>query len=156
MSKDEFTKTSDDQIEISESLSVLRQIRSPPEARASYRASIDSELFKVRATQLSMMPWWRRSVAVPIPLIVATCILLLVSTWVALGSRPSDTNAARADKQPLAFNGPGDTIASPKMNPLDTFPTGTSELAASVSTTYLCGVGPLSTEMQYVYKESDL
>lgn len=152
MKPDDSTEPDDDQADILETLSVLRQIKSPTGATVRYRTIVDLELALLPAARAPATPWWKRSVRVPLPVAVAASIFVLFSTWTAQMSRQNDSIATPdVQRQPPLTNS-DDT--HPDSEPSRTSPQEPYELAISVSSTYLCGVGPLSTETRYVIKES--
>ena len=152
MKPDHSIEPDDDQADISEMLSVLRRIKSPPEATVYYRTIVDSELAQLRVPRDPVQPWWKRSVRVPLPVVMAASILLLFSMWMTQVSRLSDSTATPSvQRQPPLTNSDDTHLDS---EPSRTSPQKTHELAISVSGIYLCGVGPLSTETRYVIKES--
>lgn len=142
----------DSDIETFQLLALLKQVNPPLEARVNFRMTIAREL--ARLQEVSRRPeetWWKRSINVPLPLAfgLALSILLTVVVWLR---QPPSRNVPRNDS---AFAPPRHSRAS------DVPPKDLSTLAASpedalelyVSNTYLCGVGPLSTESRYVLQE---
>lgn len=153
MKPDDSTEPDDDQADIQEALSVLRQIKSPKGATVRYRTIVDSELALLPAAQAPATPWWKRSVRIPLPVAVAAGILLIFSTWTAQVTRQNDPTAPASILYQPPLTDSNDMHPDAEASPAS--PHETYELALSVSGIYLRGVGPLNTETRYAIKESD-
>lgn len=152
MKPDDSTEPDDDQADIQEALSVLRQIKSPKGATVRYRTIVDSELALLPAARAPATPWWKRSVRVPVPVVVAASIFVLFTMWTAQMSRQNDSRATPGVQRQPRLTNSDDTYPDTELPP--TSPQEPYELAISVSGTYLCGMGTLSTETHYVVEES--
>jgi hypothetical protein len=64
---------------IDELLAPLRDVSCPEEVHRANRRAIESALAQRLGT-----PWWRRSVAVPLPLAIAASVLLMLTTGALL------------------------------------------------------------------------
>lgn len=152
MKSDVPVEPDDNPADIRDALSVLKHIRTSPAASSRYRTIVEAELAMLPASRVVRLPWWKRSVQVPLPVAVAAGMLLIFSTWTAqmswnddsaspsgVGSQPPKSEAEDMPGQAEPFRATSDD---------------TDKLALSVSETYLRGVGRLHTETRYVIKES--
>ncbi len=151
MKPDNPIEPDDDLTDIQEALSVLRHIRSSPAATSRYRMIVDSELALLPAVRVPSVPWWKRSVRVPLPVVVAAGILLILSTWTAQVSRRLNSTAAPEGRSQPPVTNTQDMQRDIEPSRPDS--EQKYELALSVSGMYLRGVGPLSTETHYVIKD---
>jgi hypothetical protein len=84
-------------------LAPLRAVECPLEVQRTNRQAIDEALMRSPRS-----PWWRRSVAIPIPVAIAASLALVVAAAVSLrpalaqtaGSSEPRQTAARADYTP--------------------------------------------------------
>jgi hypothetical protein len=79
---------------LSDLLKPFRQATIPATAQRANRLTIERAL----AIQLRR-PWWRRSIAVPIPLAIAASIALVVATTALLLPLPNQTDVAHVTHQ---------------------------------------------------------
>jgi hypothetical protein len=143
-----------------ESLSMLRRLEPPLTSRIANRAVVIAELKAMEAAVvMQTLPWWRRSIAVPVPLaasllaIVVIGVPLITSAW-------SDARRADAPIAPLtvAKKQPGylSERAPVASAPLKTAPRQTAAIARDyfVTETYLCGVGRVRSHSRYSNPEN--
>ena len=146
----------DDQTDVSEFLSVLRKVKAPPEGKAICQATVAAELARRLEAPASQVPWWRRSVRVPLPVVIAASALMLISVWAAQSSRNKDSEPQAGlpgEKSPG-----GDSYKThdlPQENPTHSAPGDEFRMVIQNSGLYVRGIGPLSTETRYVLQEFD-
>lgn len=137
-----------DEVDVESLLSPLRQIEPLPAARAEFRAAVAAEL--ERGTVHRHSPWWRRTIAVPVPVALTAVLLVVVSMALTLlaqrrvgpsGQLPQATSPAPAES--VAPN----TIAA-KGSPFES-----PEIEYYSSETYLCGIGRISSVSGYSIRE---
>jgi hypothetical protein len=137
---------------LDEALSQLKRLQPPLESRIANRMAVASALDELNAMkQRRQLPWWRRTIAVPVP--VAACLLVLTTLAVAAnfrgesGQSPMHTNAPENP----AMSDPG---ARDKQSALARrSPTARAELKFYETETYLCGIGRISSESHYFIEE---
>ena len=145
---------------LAEAFALLRRLQPPLASQIANRAVVNAEL---RALEVAVptrpLPWWRRSIAVPVPLaasllaIVAITVPLTANAWLV---------SRRTDAPPAALNG-GDKQqagaserAAVASAPFETASRQTAGNAKDdfVTETYLCGVGRVSSHARYSSPEN--
>jgi hypothetical protein len=126
---------------LDEALSHLKRLQPPLESRIANRAAVATALDELNAVkQRSQLPWWRRSIAVPVP--VAASVLLLTTLAVSAnfrgGREQLPLQVSEQDKQ--------SSIAQ-------RVPRSRAELKYYETETYLCGIGRVSSESHYSLEE---
>jgi len=145
-----------DQTDVSEFLSVLRQVKSPPEGKTVYQATVAAELIQLFESPVPHVPWWKRSVRVPLPVVIAASALMLMSIWAAQSSRNRDSEpqvGLPGEKSPGSDS--NKTHDLPKETPANSAPGEEFRMVIQNSGLYVRGIGPLSTETRYVLQEFD-
>ncbi len=132
-------------------LGPVRELEPPLETRLANRAAITEELARLQTRQTQRgLPWWRRSIQVPVPLAIglaASVVAAFAVTWNSQAGGAPD-RLARPNNEP----------ARQKIN---WAPTSSSIQLASVTTepqyyersVYLVGVGPIDMESGYEIQE---
>lgn len=146
----------EDQTDVSEFLSVLRQVKSPSEGTTVYHATVTAELNRLVESPVSDVPWWKRSVRVPLPVVIAAIALMLISLWAAQSSPNRDSEpqvGLPGEKSPGSDS--NKTHDLPKGSPTHSAPGGEFRMVIQNSGLYVRGIGPLSTETRYVLQEFD-
>lgn len=146
----------DDQTDVSEFLSVLRQVKAPPEGKVFYHTTVAAELARLVEVSASHVPWWRRSVRVPLPVVIAASALMLISIWSAQSSREKDAEPQVGlpdEKSPGSDS--NKTRDLPGENPTHSTPKNEFRMVIQNSGLYVRGIGPLSTETRYILQELD-
>jgi len=135
-------------------LSPLKGLEPPLEGRVANRQAIAAALSaedrwaEPIARQTSRQPWWRRTVAVPVPLAIGLAVLMMLSLFSSIqGWRPRPVKAP-VDERDIAANSMNDKKATPK-----TIVSSSATVRFSESETYLCGIGRISGETTYVFKD---
>jgi hypothetical protein len=141
-----------DESRLEEVLSSLKRLEPPLEARIANRQAVSAALSSMpAASQQRHLPWWRRTVSIPVPLATALGLLVAVATYSSIRNwqqRSAVHVAAPAlsvDKTATA-HGNSTAIVQPMA-------TAQSSLKFYGTETYLCGVGRVSSESYYVIKE---
>ena len=137
-------------------LAPLRQIAPDRNTVVRLRAAVDAELRQTRpVTQHT--PWWRRSVAVPLPVLIAASLLFAV-VLAQSAFRSADQQSATAavsHKQPLK---PAAAAQHPKDVPRGTPDGGrqssSDEPLITTHETYLCGLGRIDLTTTYTFQET--
>jgi hypothetical protein len=143
----------EDDHELREMLLRLKSLSPPLATRLANRAAVVNELSRlvVRGPTRSS-PWWRRSIAVPVPIAAGLAALVLASLllpqWAGeprpstkKGVRPAEAVDEFPGNPPMHLAGAGGSRRStPVMEYYET-------------EVYLCGVGRLSSESGYVIRE---
>jgi len=122
---------------LAEMLSPLKRLEPSLEARVANRQAVVAALSSLHAVNRPL-PWWRRSISIPVPIAAALVLLLAVALYANLRSHPA--------KEAVAVN--SNTAAFPKSS------ADTRQAVEYYETeTYLCGVGRVSSESYYVVKD---
>jgi hypothetical protein len=150
---DEFSDDVDDRT-TEDLLSCLKQIELPMETRLANRAAIAAELFRLASvTSGRRLPWWKRTIAVPVPLVLGMALLIAAAflfPWVqrrepavaVAGSHDTRSRAVRPDP------------VKPERHPDVTDVTDELPVLEYYETeTYLCGIGQLTSRSGYLIKE---
>jgi hypothetical protein len=150
----------DDDRKIFNALSKLRGIDPPAGSRIRNRAAVDEALRAIDSETPELvrpMPWWQRSVSVPLPL--AACLLFVFVLLGAVALRSGNAHDVQV--------GPAQQIQvfNPHPRPLSRKGRGETELADSpdaeahpalvyrASATYLCGIGQVHSTHGYFFTE---
>jgi hypothetical protein len=135
-------------------LSPLKGLEPPLESRVANRQAVAAALSSEDrwaepiARQSSRQPWWRRTVAVPVPLALGLAVLMALTLFSSIqGWRPRPVKAP-VDQRDIAANPINDKNAAPK-----TIASSSATVRFSESETYLCGIGRISGETTYVFKD---
>jgi hypothetical protein len=135
-------------------LSRVRAIEPPLAARIKSRLAVTEALESLaNVTRRSGLPWWRRSVSVPLP--VAACFLLVCALGVASRFRGDDgtspVQTSMHDQRAQAAHDASGERAAVTATQFDARPV----LVYRESATYLCGIGQLKSTHGYFFKEQD-
>lgn len=122
------------------SLASLRQLEPSQESRLQNRIALANELQRRGAVRTNRLPWWRRSISVPIPIAAAAVVLLLAATIWTRG------RSANSTPQNIALHPPANATSSPIAPP---------SFAYFETETYLCGIGRLKSDHGYVIQEQN-
>jgi hypothetical protein len=136
---DSLPEPSDDPM-LDEALSHLKRLEPPLETRIANRKAVAAALAEQNAAnQQGPLPWWRRSIAVPVP--VAASVAALVAFVLVSGIRDWQ-------ERPMHADGPTkqSSIAKRTQN-------ARGELKFYETETYLCGIGRVSSESHYSIEE---
>src|SRR5262245_46051055 len=122
---------------LAEMLSPLQRLEPPLEARVANGQAVAAALSSRHAVNRTL-PWWRRSISIPVPIAAALVLLLAVALYANFRSQPA--------KEAIAENSNTATL-----------PTSSADTRQAVkyyeTETYLCGVGRVSSESYYVVKD---
>ena len=115
-------------------LTPLRGVAVPDETRAANRAAVQQAL-----ADRIQQPWWRQTVAVPIPVATAAMVALVVSVTVILWPSRTQPSVAKVASQPIQdrFNERGPSASSGEENK--------SSSSWSVSRSYIHSLGSLGS-----------
>ena len=137
-----------------EILSPLKSLEPPLAAQIANRQAVSAALSALlAANQQRQLPWWRRSISVPVPLAVALAVLLAATLL------SSFRNWREPAEPPVVVQGqPATGPAVARKSAAATF-----QPVAHVrptwshyeTETYLCGVGRVNSETYYVLKEQN-
>lgn len=140
-----YTQNDPDDGTLRELLSDLKRLEPPPETRRAVRQRVAvalAEAFEVN--QAISIPLWRRTIAVPWPLAAACVTLLFASwTWIIADNR----TVIAIDSQSV------ETIAEPNYQPHVAIEQRQVTPVRRETTTYLCGIGPIYQDTQFLYSE---
>jgi len=143
----------DDERLLEEAFSILKRMEPPLEARIANRQSVAAALGESSVVNPAAQPWWRRSVAVPVPL--AAAIALLMAVLVYSSFRPGWEPAKEV------VIAPSRSVTETKVQPSEA-PSAAKSKSESLakwkhyqSEVYLCGVGQLSSETYYGVQEGE-
>ena len=130
---------------------LIKNVEPSLETRIQLRTTVATELARLRLKDKALVSvWWKRSIRVPLPVAIGACVLAVFALLndPRLPRRPIDGIAAsRTQPERKTHIEPADDSRKRIEK--------THTLKRYVSATYLCGVGPLSTETRYVFQESD-
>jgi len=129
----------------------LKRLEPPLEARIANRQAVAAALSSPSAVnQQRHLPWWHRSVSIPVPF-AAALVLLMAATFCASfrnwqqPSAPLVAAPGQAAKNTATAGGNRVVLGQPVPNAYLTSKNYETE-------TYLCGVGRVSSESYYVIK----
>jgi hypothetical protein len=147
---DSFDEREDD-ADLESLLSPLQRIEPPAAAREEFRAAVAAELDGGVAPQRG--PWWRRTIAVPVPVALGAAVMLLASAAWSVSHRPTVDHPA-LDSQPVVRPAGPEIALLARAEPAATSPVPPSpELEYHVTETYLCGVGRVRSVSSYSIRE---
>lgn len=129
---------------LAELLAPLQGIEPPLESRITNRRAISAALSSLSAAAPYVnLPWWRRSISIPMPL--AAALVLAVAALVFSQIR------ARRHQLPDSTNSPAPIAVVPaaKTSAVDAPPA----VKHFETETYLCGVGRVSSESYFAIQE---
>jgi len=132
---------SDDDRTLHEALSRLRQLEPPPETRIANRAAVAAALDAWHAARRQhQLPWWRRSIAVPVPVAASVAVVaaLALASSFRGGAEQLPPQVGEPDKQSSI---------------VERAPRSRAELKYYETETYLCGIGRVSSESHYSLEE---
>jgi hypothetical protein len=138
---------------LDEALSHLKRLEPPLETRIGNRIAVADALSSLRgANRQRRLPWWRRSVSIPVP--IAASVLVVLAAFVAQsGLRggpeqpPAHTVAPVQSAEFVAdASRNGTTGSAPNSRPV---------LKYREAQTYVCGIGRLKSESGYFIKEQN-
>lgn len=142
--------------DVEELLKPLQEIESPDESNMLNRKAVADEIAKAKAAPPTLAPdldpIWRRTVGVPIPILVAAASLLVFLSIAHLRQElMTEPNPSQRIQQ-----GDGNSSKSEESTDLaKTRRTGESTHVYYQSEVYVCGVGRLRTEMGYFEKDAE-
>lgn len=142
MTEDTHTTGEDGDPRLIEELARLRAIEPSAAAFSRLHRLVEAELSEIRTAESTV--WWRRSVRVPLPVCIAAGLALIALLfWKApsAADRPTDVPAATATDVPATAA----AVVSTK-----------PESVLRTTSTYMLGVGELSTEAHYFASEGQL
>jgi ferric-dicitrate binding protein FerR (iron transport regulator) len=152
----DFSQQPAEDKELEAMLSPLKAIEPTLEARLANRRAVAEELSEesrwaqptLRAESIRR-PWWRRSVSVPVPLALGLAVMMalaVVSSFQNWRERPAKapTNAGEV----AIANAKVETNATTKGTV-----SGRPATKFYESETYLCGIGRISSESSYVFRD---
>lgn len=136
---DSLPEPNDDSL-LEEMLSPLKRLEPPLEARVANRRAVSAALSSFQAVnRQSHLPWWHRSVSIPVPFAAALALLVAVAFYAS--SRNWQEQSA------ITIAAPGQpAVATPRADAQPTWKHYETE-------TYLCGVGRISSESYFAIKE---
>ena len=129
----------------------LRRLEPPLEARIANRLAVAAELSVVRnANRQRALPWWRRSISVPLPLAASLLVLaaLVVPMRLAQWNERSSTQPEAPNSSANQAAGTHETTSAGKRMPGDH-----PKLSYYQTETYVCGIGPVNSESRYFIQE---
>jgi hypothetical protein len=141
-----------DDSRLEELLAPLKHLEPPLEARIANRQAVSAALCSLQAVnRQSQLPWWRRSVVIPVPLAAALSLVMAVALYASFRNwqeQPALVVAtpAQPTKAMAAAGGNETVVAMPTADAHPTWKHYETE-------TYLCGVGRVNSESYYVLKE---
>jgi len=148
----DFAPEPDEDPMLDEVLSGLKRLEPPLESRIANRMAIAAELSSLNlAKNQDALPWWRRSISVPVPVAASLIVLAALALpssfrgWQVRSSVEVDAPRQSVDGEPK----------SPLENPLLAERSHAADrvLTYYESETYLCGVGRVNSETRYLIKE---
>ena len=134
---------------LDEALSRLKRLEPPLETRIANRMAVAAELGSLSTVNRQrVLPWWRRSISVPVPVAASLAVLAafaLASSFRPWQERPPVYVAAPVQPAEGAADARGEkpTIAQRA-------PDAQAELKYYETETYLCGIGRLKSESGYL------
>jgi len=128
---------------IAEMLSGLHELEPSLESRLENRRVIASEIARLGESRSGPLPWWSRSLSVPIPIAIAASLMLLMYGTSQL-IHQSDSASVAESVEPVQ---PSHLDSTNDREPEE-------QSSFEVTETYLCGVGRLSTHTIYTFKEN--
>lgn len=147
-----------DDEEIDELFGRIKQIGPPLEARMANREAVAAELEKLKHNEpVKVVPLWRRSVAIPAPVLAASIVLLVYLATIS-SKNVSTTTVGLVDQtvdNEILVSPLNDGVENVAME----LAVPKRVLSASVqvehrgSTVYLCGIGPIRTESRSFVEE---
>jgi hypothetical protein len=153
MSDAEHSLNEPEDTDLDEAFAQLRRLEPSMSARLANRAAVAAELRAIdAAAMVRERAWWRRSISVPMP--VATCMLAVLAITMPMSAvawlehRQADAPPASVSAEVSQNGGASDDSRSVNRRQS----TGTSGF--SVTETYLCGVGRISSHSRYSQTEN--
>lgn len=136
---------------LDEAFSHLKRLEPPLEARIANRVAVATALGALSTAKLQrQLPWWRRSISVPIPIAASLAALVAFVLATSLRDWQERPMHANAPKQVLeseaGVRGKHPAIAKRTAN-------ARTELKYYETETYLCGIGRVSSESRYSIEE---
>lgn len=124
---------------LDEALSHLKRLQPPLESRIANRMAVATALDELNAVkQQRPLPWWRRSIAVPVPVAASVAVLSAIAFASSFRGGPAQLHVSeRVSQSPIAQRAPRSR----------------AELKFYETETYLCGVGRVSSESHYSFQE---
>ncbi len=144
-----------DDATIEQMLCCLKQLEPTVESRVANRVAVAAELdYLARIQARQAVPIWRRPVPVPWPLAAAALAMLVMLSVLAW---PRASAVEPDAERPIVNNSPP-IVGEP--TPVDEVPdravaatAGDSEVAYRTRTTYFCGLGPIDSEIEFLFPE---
>jgi hypothetical protein len=142
----------DDDAALESLLSPLKRIEPPDAARAEFRAAVAAELGSIPPIR-TRTPWWRRTIAVPVPVAVSAAVLLCASIGWSI-SRSSAVGRGAVDSPPRVTPvAPVPSLPAPwglaELRPV----APSAEVEHFSTQIYVCGVGPVKSTSGYIVRE---
>ncbi|HZZ29416.1 MAG TPA: hypothetical protein VFE46_15570 [Pirellulales bacterium] len=139
---------------LEEAFSRLQQWEPPLESRVRNRLAVTAELERLRTSaQKQSLPWWRRTIAVPVPVaagLAALAAILLLAVFRAQSEAsiapPAAANQSMQSTQHTSAEG---AVA------IDHSATSSPVMQSFETETYLCGIGRLKLETGYRIQEEN-
>ena len=152
-SSDSLSDDGDDR-SLEEFLSHVKRVEPPLESRVEIRTAVAVELCRLATGNRSRpLAWWRRTVAVPVPLALSLAALLLTTSVLQWNSRrgsvPPSVDAASAARRAGRVGDMPHEHAPVARHALNLPPA----VEYYETETYLCGIGRLSSQTMYLIKE---
>ncbi len=143
-----------DETALNEQLARLKQLQPPLETRVANHIAVAQALAELkRMPHQCQLPWWRRSISLPVPVAASVALLAAMSLASSFRNWPEESRIHASAPQHAGQNNAGNrgehlTVAKHAPRPA-------AELRYYETETYLCGVGRLSSETGYFYKEQN-
>ena len=148
---DDFEEREDD-ADLESLLSPLKRIEPPAAARDEFRAAVAAELDR-SAVVRKRGPWWRRTIAVPVPVALSAALLMSASVAWSVSRSPADGGTEIDSSTRPTPVAPAPSLAVPRAL-AELRPVRPSSNVEYVSTeVYVCGVGPVKSTSSYIVRE---
>src|SRR5437868_804055 len=148
----DYLPEADDDPLLAEIISHLKRLEPPLETRVANRVAVAAELSRLLdANRKQRLPWWRRSIAIPVPLAASLLVLAALVLPSILRDRQKQP-AMHADAPDHPENGAADSRIE---NPGKAKRTQAGQVVMRYyeTETYLCGVGRVNSEIRYFIEE---
>jgi hypothetical protein len=150
MNNDGDSNLDEDELEIQPTMELLKRLEPTLASRIKNRRIVATGLATHERRFLSSsVPWWRRSISIPLPVALAV-VLLLASAFLwlpMLRDRPGGFAVSSNSAEP--FSGTAAVATPAKSSRANAERT----LGYSATETYLCGIGRIKDESIYEVKE---
>jgi hypothetical protein len=144
----------DDDPTLDEAISLLKRLEPPLETRIANRMAVAAELSSLSGLNRQRhLPWWRRSVSIPVPF--AASLVVLAAFSLQLGVRSWHKQLAKRVTAPVQLTEGPSPSRSYKTEIVRPVRDVHSVLKYYETETYLCGIGRVNSESFYSIKEQD-